>query len=186
MIGRKNIVFGFLYLVITAALGPYMVTQLHPDVGAASQERQQSMARLEKLEASDFEEDLEALSGEEIARANTEALLAQSAYDNTRAPIDGIKSGPHAHGNLEALLNIAVGIALVFIAVAPMFKQVISWVFIVGALLHSGVLYLTQFGVTLGGLTSVLQPIGPPLVLLGLLLAGIAAAMGWRGEPVRD
>jgi uncharacterized membrane protein YgdD (TMEM256/DUF423 family) len=63
---------------------------------------------------------------------------------------------------------------------------VISWVFIVGALLHSGVLYLTQFGVTLGGLTSVLQPIGPPLVLLGLLLAGIAAAMGWRGEPVRD
>lgn len=28
MIGKKNIVFGPLFLVLTAGLGPYMVTQL--------------------------------------------------------------------------------------------------------------------------------------------------------------
>ncbi len=35
MIGKKNIVFGFLYLVLTAALGPYMVRVVYPDIDDA-------------------------------------------------------------------------------------------------------------------------------------------------------
>ncbi len=78
---------------------------------------------------------------------------------------------------------------LLFTAVPRTFKQAISWCFIVGALGHSGLLYLAV-GLELGWAGALLGTpvayIGPVLILLGLLLAGIAAAMGWRGQPVRD
>lgn len=35
MIGKKNIVFGLLFLILTTGLGPYMVTQLFPTVSEA-------------------------------------------------------------------------------------------------------------------------------------------------------
>ena len=70
-----------------------------------------------------------------------------------------------------------------FIAVAPLFKQVISWIFIAGAILHSGMLYLLNFGF---GWAGNLLPIGPWVVLAGLLLIGIAALVGFRSEVVKD
>lgn len=184
MIGKKNIVFGFLYLVLTAALGPYMVTQFDI-VQQAQQEKQQALGRLEQLQANNFEEDLEALSAEQIAKANTAAALALNKQVNARAPIDAIKAGPHTHGNLEALLNIVVGIVLGLLVIAPLFKQVISWVFILGALLHSGMLYLSVV-FNQGWAGAVLNTgIGPALVLLGLLLMGIASVIGLKGnKPV--
>ena len=182
MIGKKNVVFGFLYLVLTAALGPYMVN-MYEGYGAVVGEKQQSVGRLQQLKTNNFEEDLEPLSAEQIAKANTEGILSLNKLLNTEAEIDAIKGGPHAHGNLEALLNVAAGLALCFIAVAPMFKQVISWLFIAGALLHSGMLYLRAFGFEWA---NTLLLVGPWLVLLGLLLIGVAAAMGFRGELVRD
>lgn len=185
MIGRKNIVFGFLYLVLTAALGPYMIVTHFDTYGAAQGERQEALSRLAQVKSMGFEEALEPLSAEAIARINADAILAMNKADNARAPIDGIKSGPHAHGNLEALLNIAAGLVLCFIALRPLFKQVISWMFIAGALLHSGVLYLNAFGV--GWTGAFMQTgIGPLAVLLSLLLIGIAAAVGFRGAVVRD
>jgi len=183
MIGKKNVVFGFLYLVITASLGPYMIVNLFPDLGAALSEKQNHVGRLQALQSNDFEEDLEPLSADQIARANTSGILAMNKVFNSRQPINDIKGGPHAHGNLEALLNIAAGIALCFIAVAPLFKQIISWLFIAGALLHSGMLFLLNFGM---GWAGMLLPIGPWLVLLGLLLIGIAAAIGFKGQAVID
>lgn len=185
MIGKKNVVFGFLYLVFTAALGPYMLTVLYGDFTAASAEKQQQMSTMAQARTDGYEVELEPLSADEIARMNTDGVLAMNKADNARAPIDAIKGGPHAHGNLEALLNVVAGIALVFIATAAWFKQLISWVFILGALLHSGLLYLRAFNVEWAG--SLLNTgIGPILVLLGFLLIGVAAAIGWRGEPVRD
>ena len=186
MIGRKNVVFGFLFLVLTAALGPYMVSQFDA-VGEAQGVRNAAMSELRLRVDGGFmdEATLETLGADAIARANAEAILALNTGLNARAPIDAIKSGPHAHGNLEALLNIAVGVVLVFLAVPVWFKQVISWVFIVGTLLHSGVLYLLVFDIGWAG--AVLDTgIGPILILLGLLLAGIAAAIGFRGAPVHD
>jgi len=182
MIGKKNVVFGFIYLVFTAALGPYMITTHFPDVGAAQLEKQTALSRLQELKTNQYEENLEPLSADKISRANTDGILAINKMNNASAPVDSIKAGPHAHGNLEALLNIAVGIALGFIAVGSLFKQIISWTFIAGALLHSGGLYLNSiFGIGL-----LVGPIGPILVLVGLLLAGIAAWMGWQSEPVKD
>lgn len=183
MIGKKNIVFGFLYLVLTASLGPYMLITLFPAVGPVQAEKQAALGRLQALKSSHFEEELEPLSDGQIARANTDGILALNKLANAQQPIDSLKSGPHAHGNLEALLNIVAGVVLCFIAVAPLFKQIISWVFIAGALLHSGMLYLRSFGVAWADL---LLPLGPWLVLLGLLLIGIAALMGFRGEVIKD
>ena len=185
MIGKKNVVFGFLYLVLTAALGPYIIQTHFPDAGSAQAEKQQEMALLAQIRADGFEKDLEPLTADQIARYNAQALLAMNKADNARAPIEGIKGGPHAHGNLEALLNIAAGLALCFIAVGRVFKQIVSWAFIAGALLHSGMLYLASFGVAWAG--SILGTgIGALLVLAALGLAGIAAALGFRGEIVQD
>ena len=181
MTGKCNIIFGFLFLVVTAALGPVMVQNL-PAIGDAQADKQKYMGALQLAADSGYEnqDTLEPMSAAEIAKANTAALLALNKQLNSQAPNTAIKGGPHAHGNLEALLNIAVGVVLMFLTIGVRFKQVISSVFIVGTLLHSGMLYLlivfdqAWAGMILG------TGIGPILILLGLLLAGIAAAIGWQ------
>ena len=128
-------------------------------------------------------ENLEKQTAEQIAKANTDGILAINKLINSRMPVDGVKGGPHAHGNLEALLNIAAGLVLCFLGVSAIFKQVISWVFILGALLHSGMLYLLNLD---QAWALNLLPIGPWLVLLGLLLIGIASLIGFKGQVVTD
>ena len=189
MVGKKNIVFGFLYLVLTAALGPVMIFEHFDAVGAAEAVKQEKVGALQQMVADGYEIDLETVTAETIAKTNSEALLALSARLNSRAPIDELSGNPHAHGNLEALLNIAVGLLLAFVAVPVAFKQTVSWLFIAGALLHSGLLYLTiglglPFAVELLG--SWFGYLGPVALLLGLLLAGVAAAIGYRATPVYD
>ena len=185
MVGKKNVVFGFLFLVFSAGLGPLMILQYMPGVEEAGAEKQEKVGRLQQLKLDNFEEDLEPLTPEAIAKANTDGILALNKLGNARQPIDFIKN-PHAHGNLEALLNIAVGIALGFIAVSTLFKQIISWIFIAGTLLHSGTMYLAIV-FQMGWAAAIMNTgIGAGLVLLGLLLTGVAAAMGMRAEVVRD
>jgi len=183
MTGKCNIVFGFFYLVLTAALGPVMVDNL-PDISAAAQGKQAAMAPLQLAADSDFEnsETLEPMTDGEIARANASALLALNAQLNSLVPNTAIKGGPHAHGNLEALLNIAVGLVLLALTIGVRFKQAISAIFIIGTLLHSGMLYL---GVVfeMGWAYTVLETgVGPVLILLGLVLAGIASAIGIKNK----
>ena len=69
MEGKKNIVFGFLFLVITASLGPYMVVTLLPDVEKASLDKQKVLSDLQLIGMSEFEntETLEAMTADEIA-----------------------------------------------------------------------------------------------------------------------
>ena len=185
MVGKKNVVFGFLFLVFSAALGPLMIVEYMPGVEEAGAKKQTDVGRLQSLKADEFEEDLEPLEPAAIAKANTDGILALNTLINAQQPIDMIRN-PHAHGNLEALLNIAVGIALCFIAVSVKFKQAISWIFILGTILHSGAMYLAivfQIGIAY---TIMSSGVGPALILLGLLLAGVAAAMGFRAEIVQD
>ncbi len=183
MIGKKNIVFGFLYLVLTATLGPYMVSGTLSDIDAAYLAKQTPVGRVQDLKTNDFEEDLEPLNADQIAKANTDAILAMNNIVNLQGPHGNLRS-THAHGNLEAVLNILAGLALCFIAVAKIFKQIISWCFIAGAVLHSGMLYI---GIVFGqGWAFTLLQVGPWVVLTGLLLAGIAALIGFKGELVQD
>ncbi|MGD8560686.1 MAG: hypothetical protein PVF34_07600 [Gammaproteobacteria bacterium] len=187
MVGKKNVVFGFLYLVLSAGLGPYMIIQYMPGVEDAGADKQEKLGQLQNLQMNNFDnmETLEPMTADQIAKSNTSGILALNKLHNAEQPIDLIKN-PHAHANLEALLNIAAGIALSFIAVSVIFKQIISWVFIAGAVLHSGMLYLAVV-FQMGWANTILNSgVGPALVLLGLLLAGIAAAMGMRPEIAKD
>lgn len=186
MIGKKNVVFGFLFLVVTAALGPLMVVNYVPEVGKAQQLKQEKVGRLQQLQENNYEEDLQPLAPEAVTKATNEGLLALNQLYNAQAPIDAIKSGPHAHGNLEALLNVAAGVALCFIGVARMFKQIISWLFILGTLLHSGVLYVVVIGGQDWAVPVMQSGVGPAMVLVALGAIGIAAAMGFRGEIAKD
>ena len=179
MIGKKNIVFGFLYLVLTAALGPLMVN-MYADFGTAMVEKQQSVGRLQALQESEFEEDLEPLSAEQIAKANTAGILGLNRLMNTEMPIDAIKGGAHAHGNLEALLNIVVGLVISMLAVAVWLKQLVSWLFIVGTVMHSGMLYLSVVFEFAWAETLLQTGIGPICILLGLLAAGGASFLGFK------
>jgi len=183
MIGKKNIVFGFLYLVVTASLGPFMVVSSAGDIEAAYVSKQSPVGRVQDLKTNDFEEELEPLNAEQIAKANTDAILSMNNIINLQTPHGNIRS-THAHGNLEAILNILAGLALCFIAVAKIFKQIISWCFIAGALLHSGMLYIGIVFEQSWAFT--LLQAGPWVVLTGLLLAGIAALIGFKGEIVQD
>ncbi len=183
MIGKKNIVFGFLYLVLTASLGPYMLATSAGDIDAAYIAKQAPVGRVQDLKTNDFEEDLEPLKADQIAKANTDAVLAINNIVNLQGPQARMRT-THAHGNLEAVLNILAGLALCFIAVAKVFKQIISWLFIAGAILHSGMLYI---GIVFEqGWAFTLIQAGPWVVLAGLLLAGIAALIGFKGEIVQD
>lgn len=189
MTGRKNIVFGFIFLAISAALGPYMVTKMLPTARDAQGARVEATGKLAEVVQSNYDdlETLEAVAPDKLAKLNSEAILGINKQINATAPVDSVKGGPHAHGNLEALLNIVVGVVLCFVTCKKAWmKEVISWLFIAGTLLHSGMLYLAVVlnqawaGQVLG------TGIGPIMILLGLVLAGMAAAVGFRGEIVRD
>ena len=156
-----------------------MVNNL-PDISTAQQGKQAAMAPLQLAADSGFEnqETLEPMTDGEIARANAKALLALNAQLNSLAPNTAIKGGPHAHGNLEAMLNIVVGLVLLVLTIGVRFKQIISAIFIVGTLLHSGVLYLGVVFEMGWAFTVLGTGIGPVLILLGLVLAGIASVIG--------
>lgn len=200
MIGKKNIVFGFLYLLLTASLGPVMIINHLPGEGTASSTKKTALGFLKQTseEIKNIKKDnyidpesFNKMSPKEIGYANTKAIIALSdlVTGYSRQRINDIKGGPHTHGNMEAILNILAGFLLCFVAVSTLFKQIISWVFISGALLHSGLLYLAV-GLELDFATGLLggwfSYIGPALVLLGLLLAGIAALMGFKAQVVTD
>lgn len=190
MVGKKNIVFGFLLLVCTAGLGPLMV-DMYEDWGAANGEKQQVVGKLQELKAGDYEEDpetLEDLTAKQLAVTNAESIIAMNKVSATEFGIDYIKGGPHAHGNLEALLNIVVGVVLCFIAVPVLWKQIVSWMFIVGTLMHAVLMVFERVPfLEMGWAATLLQTgIGPILILAGLLAMGIIAAIGFRGELVKD
>ena len=185
MIGKKNIVFGFLYLVLTASLGPYMIVKMAPDVGQAELGKQKHVGAVQQMAENDFEnaDTMEPMTAIEIAKKNTQGILALSALEGERKLFNEMKGGPHAHGNLEAVLNIVAGLTLCFLAAPLMVKQVISWLFITGAILHSGMLYLLAFGVPYA---ATLLQAGPVLVLLALLVLGVASFKWLRPEVIRD
>ena len=189
MIGKKNIVFGFLFLVLTAALGPYMVKTMLPTAGEAQTVRVTATGKLAEVVQNNYAdpETLARIAPDKLAQLNSAAILGINQQINARTPLDSIKGGPHAHGNLEALLNIAVGIVLCFVSCKRAWmKQVISWTFILGTVLHSGMLILGGVLDQAWAWKVVGTGAGPILLLVGLLLAGIAAAVGFRGEIVRD
>lgn len=188
MVGKKNIIFGFFFLIITAALGGTMVNKyeaLYSEDGVNAV-KQKDLGRLQNIKSNNYEEELDPIGADKLSKANTDGIMALNNWLNVKEEINTIKARPHAHGNLESLLNIVVGIWLAFIAVSRIFKQIISWIFIVGTVLHSGMMYL-QYILDMGWAAQVNDTgIGPVLLLIGLLLAGIATIIGYKGKLVED
>ena len=182
MIGKKNIVFGFLFLVLTAALGPLMSIE-DDKLSVARMDKQEALEKLEQTVAEKPGGTLELITDKKTD-VNSEAIQAMNYLFDAESERNKIKSGPHAHGNLEALLNIVAGLTLCFIAVSPLVKQMISWMFIAGTLMHSGMLYLGVILAQSWAWTFV--KLGPPFLLLGLLSIGVAAAIGLKGQVVVD
>jgi hypothetical protein len=175
--GKKNVVFGLFYLVLTALLGPYMVATYFGPLQEATKAHAAAVAELTRA--------VELGVDAQIAQAQTDAILSLNRERAAAEPIDQIKGGPHAHGNLEALLNIAVGVVIGFLTVGTWWKEAISWLFIGGAVLHSGMLYLGTV-LAQGWAWSVLNTgLGPMMLLAGLLAAGVASAKGFEARPAR-
>jgi hypothetical protein len=173
--GKKNVVFGLFYLVVTALLGPYMAVTYFGPLQEAEKAHTAAVGELTRA--------VEAGVEGQIVQAQSDAILSLNRQQAAEAPIDHIKGGPHAHGNLEALLNIVVGVLIGFLVVGPAWKEAISWLFIGGAVLHSGMLYLgTVLGQ--GWAWAVLNTgLGPLMLLAGLLVAGMASVKGFEARP---
>jgi hypothetical protein len=162
------------------------MVNMYKDYGVAAQEKQASVGRLAQLKTDGFEENLEPLTPKQIAVANTSGILSINKLNNIQFNINSIKGGPHTHGNLESLLNIVAGFVLCFVSIAVWQKQLISWGFILGAVLHSGMMYLDRvFGMAWAG-KIVETGIGPVLILASLFAMGIAVAVGFKSEMVKD
>ena len=182
MIGKKNIIFGCFFFVFSAFLGGIMVNMIQTTVGDAQKTKQEEVGRIQNFKANDFEEDLQKLDAEKIAKANTDGLLAMNTWLNAWDGVSQIRNA-HAHGNLESLLNIVVGILLAFLSVSKLWKQLISWSFLLGAICHGGALFLFNFAGQQWAYDFILKwGVGPILILLGLVLTGAAVVKGFNGK----
>lgn len=165
MNGKINIVFGFFYLACTAALGP---TVLVPKLGPANQQFEAAAKNVEAVRA----------GGESSQGGVAPATVGIFDYLKSQKGVASLAGGPHAHGNLESLLNIAAGVVLLMLTIPANFKALISIVFILGAVFHSGMLYL---GMVFGQAWAFkLTKFGAIAVLTGLVLMGIASIIGLK------
>ncbi|MEK6690058.1 MAG: hypothetical protein AABY78_02005 [Nitrospirota bacterium] len=95
--GKKNIVFGFGYLIFTLLLGLFLSYKLQSD-----------------------------------------QPFAKEPFAFPRV----IMRAAHAHGNLESILSIIIGLIVDRLRVSDSLKKTISILAIFGAIMHSGMLYI--------------------------------------------
>ena len=188
MIGKKNIIFGFLYLALTAAVGAVIILGHFDERRVAENFKREKLGVLQQIVTDDYEVNLEKIDSLDLAKTNSQAILAISNRINAQKPISTLRSGAHAHGTADALLNIAAGFLLIFLSAPLWLKQTISWLFISGAVLHSGMLFLVS---VLGQTWATYFLNGPPgaigrgLTLTGLVLAGVATAKWFNLTPIK-
>ncbi len=178
---RQNIISGLLLFFAAVMLGPYMILTL----GHNEESREEALNRAAQELSSTLQSydeqgiNAEGRSADDLAVAAARALSVQFAGAEAEKREHDIKVA-HAHGNLEGLLNVLIGLFLMGLAVSNWFKQLISWLFIVGSWLHGGSMVLASWG--LGFMTNLL-PIGAPLLVIALVLLIIAVVIG---KPGRD
>lgn len=122
MTGKKNMVFGFFYFVLTLGLGMYLSNKMG--------------------------------SGPE--------WLASSQHKALKAA--------HVHGNVEALLNVIIGYLLCRLTLDSWIAKAASALLIIGAVFHSGMLYLGGLG---AGFAFSLAPVGAIALVISMFLMGL-------------
>ncbi len=160
MDGRLNVIFGFCYLVFTIVLGPLVLV---PRAG----------------------ENLEAM-GELASKASSvpqdELLHGVVGYLSQLSGSHFLASAVHGHGNLEALLNIVVGLVLLRLTLPGVYKLVAGLLFVVGTLLHSGMLYL--YGVFGVGWATMFTKFGAISIVAGVVLMAALSILGFQRKEV--
>ncbi|MBI5048978.1 MAG: hypothetical protein HZB54_08540 [Deltaproteobacteria bacterium] len=160
MNGKINIVFGFIYFAFTAVLGPTVLVPHFSVTQQAMEKTAQSVGNV-KQEA------------QPTSASTAEALSSILDYLKVAKPM---AKGAHSHGNLEALLNIAAGVVLLSLAIPASFKALLSIIFLVGAVFHSGMLYLGSVFHLYWAFN--LTVIGAIAIIAGLVGTGIASFIG--------
>ncbi len=127
--GRKNLIFGFVYIIFTLALGVFISFKL---------------------------------------KSNPEFAKEGFAFPRV------IMRAAHAHGNLEAILNMIIGLLVDRLRTTDTMKQVISVSIILGTLLHSGILYILPLVPFAGKMTI----IGAVLIIFTMVATAIAVIRG--------
>ncbi len=175
MSGKVNIVFGFIYLATTAVLGPVLLV---PGKGEIGQTFNSTVGAVERVR-----EGLEARNaGAPEEAATARAVVSVMDYLEAEKTLGFVSSAAHAHGNLEGLLNIVAGLVILSLAIPGNYKTLLSVLFIMGAVLHSGMLYLAavfgQYWAT------ELTIVGAIAIVAALLLTGAASIFGIKTESV--
>ncbi len=126
--GRKNLVFGFIYIIFTLSLGVIISF---------------------KLQNPEF---------------------AKNGFGFPRV----IMRAAHAHGNLESVLNMIIGLLVDRLSVGDGLKKTISILIIIGAIFHSGMLYIMPAIPAAGNLTI----IGAVAIIATMLLMAYSLVKG--------
>ena len=164
--GKINIVFGFLYLAITAVLGPAVLVPGGGEIRVAMKSASENVEIVREAKGSKAS----------IEKAESAAVVGIMDYLTKAKRRGSIASAAHAHGNLEALLNIVAGLVILSLAIPSNYKVLLSILFIAGAVFHSGMLYL---GVVFGQSWAFnFTSIGAICILAALVLTGIASIVG--------
>lgn len=87
-----------------------------------------------------------------------------------QSPQHALLKAAHAHGNLESALNILLGYLLCRLALDEWIAKSVSWLLIIGALFHSGMLYLAGLGVSFAGSLTI---IGALSLVASMFLMGL-------------
>lgn len=93
------------------------------------------------------------------------------------SPAHHLLGTTHAHGNLESLLNIVIGFILCHLEVPAGLAKIVSILLLVGAIFHSGMLYLTGLGL---GAAINLAPVGALSLIATMALMAYLAATGFK------
>ena len=133
---KANIISGLLLFSISIFLGPYMMRGLPGEEGQvkAQTELREAFGALAASRANTEG------SAPDLARATARATQAHLSYDFAGFRRQNI-SFTHAHGNLQGMLNILVGLFLAKLAVSRRIQLAVSWGFIAGSWIMVGALF---------------------------------------------
>ena len=148
---NKNVLSGLLLFSISILIGPYLMGTFSDEQLMPALMKQFTEARELQGALAGFDE-----ATDDAARAAAADNVAVAAG---KTAIEGLKAGQvedrwdnfkfsHAHGNLQGILNILVGLVLAQLVIAAKFREVISWLFIAGSWGHAGFFIAGNFLVT--------------------------------------
>jgi len=148
---NKNVLSGLLLFSISILIGPFLMGPFSENELMPAMMKQFTEARELQGALAGFDE-----AADDAAKAAAADNVAIAAGKTT---IEGLKAGQvddrwgnfkfsHAHGNLQGILNILVGLVLAQLVIAVKFREVISWLFIAGSWGHAGFFIAGNFLVT--------------------------------------